>query len=191
MVPQSSYPDTSSPEEAPDESIDALEPSKSQRKREADEIRDFARDLTTLPPRKLKRLALPPDIEDAIKKCPPTSTRGAHKRHLQFISKLLRKNGDVNEIKSRLENPVATPNKDQPHKDMRDNLIAEFADQVELLRQNYPTANLQTVRQLVRQANAAETPEDADETESDMVAGRKADKARKSLLTLLKASAQN
>lgn len=191
MAPQSSHIDSSSPEEAPDESTEALEPSKSQRKREADEIRDFARDLTTLPPRKLKILALPPDIEEAIRKCPPTSTRGAHKRHLQFISKLLRKNGDVDEIKSRLENPpVLAANNDQPHKDMRDALIAEFADNVETLKQAYPTANLQKVRQLVRQANAAESTNSEDETKNNTTARKKAEKARKSLLALLRESSQ-
>ncbi len=190
MVPQPSNTGSFSSEEALDENTDDLEPSKSQLKRDADDVRDFARELVILPPRKLKRLALPLDIEEAIKKCPPASTRGAHKRHLQFISKLLRKNGDVDEIRSRLENPITPTSKIQPHEDMRDKLIAEFAECVDTLRQEYPTANLQKVRQLVRQANAIGPSDTEGDSEIDPAVKKKAVKAKKALLALLRDSAQ-
>ena len=183
MIPQLPHPDSSD-----EEDLDAFEPSKSQRKRDADEIRDFAKLLTTLPASKLKRLELPSNIEDAIKKCPPVSTRGAHKRHLQFISKLIRKTEDVEGIKARLENPVSATKKKSDHELMRDSLINSFADHVDELREHYPEVNLQTVRQLLRQINAAPEESVSDEEDSTEVQSlrKKAEKARKSLLQILR-----
>lgn len=174
--------------------LENTEPSKSQRKREADEIRNFARLLTTLPPRKLKKLSLPAEIVDAINNCPPASTRGAHKRHLMFISKLMRKTEQVDEWRSQLENPLAhvTQRNTSRHETMRDNLIDGFSDYVDTLREQYPQANIQKIRQLIRQINAAvELPDNAGDDEKKEAQGlnNKAKKARKALLQLLLESA--
>ena len=169
---------------------DDLEPSKSQRKRESDEIREFARQLTCLPPRKLKKLPLPIEIEDAIKKCPPVSTRGAHKRHLQYISKLLRKSGIASDLMEILENPLGSPKPASAHETMREKLLTALPDYVEELRQNYPSADLQQVRQLVRQANARiEITPDEEPNLKTIATNKKATKAKSSLLVLLRENA--
>ena len=170
---------------------DDLGPSKSQRKREADEVRDFARLLTTLPSRKLKKLPLPTEIEDAIKKCPPPSTRGAHKRHLQFIGKLLRKSGLAHDLMQLVENPEsAAPSQQSVHETMRENLLTALPDYVDEFREKYPSADLQRVRQLVRQANSHITTQSGDEQDSKTTAiNKKAAKAKSTLLMLLRENA--
>ncbi len=170
---------------------DDLEPSKSQRKRESDEIREFARQLTCLPPRKLKKLPLPVEIEDAIKKCPPVSTRGAHKRHLQYISKLLRKSGVASDLMEILANPQGSgPKPASAHETMREKLLTALPDYVDELRQNYPSADLQQVRQLVRQANARiEITADEEPNLKTITTNKKATKAKSGLLVLLRENA--
>lgn len=176
------------------ENLENPEPSKSQRKREADEVRDFARLLTTLSSRKLKKLSLPPEIVDAINSCPPASTRGAHKRHLMFISKLMRKTEQVDEWRAQLDNPQvrATKSPASRHEVMRDNLIEAFSDHVDTLREQYPQANMQKIRQLIRQINATvELPDEAgdDERKEAQALSNKAKKASTTLLQLLRDSA--
>lgn len=187
----SSNQETESLQEPSDLQNDDLEPSKSQRKREADEVRDFARLLTTLPSRKLKKLPLPIDIEEAIKKCPPTSTRGAHKRHLQFISKLLRKSGIADELMEVLENPQGMiVKRESIHDTMCEKLLTALPDHVDEFRQNYPAADFQQVRQLVRQANAQVDIDPQEEPNPKKIAiNKKASKAKSSLLRLLRESA--
>lgn len=186
-----SQPSTVSDDDNTEHDSDQLEPSKSQRKREADKVRDFARLLTTLPKTRLKSLSLPEEIMEAIRSCPPASTRGAHKRHLMFISKLMRKTERVDEWRAQLESP-ALKSKDDSHEIMRDKLVQAFAEHVDELREHYPTANLQQVRQLIRQINAGvEVPENISEERKKEIESinAKAAKAQKALLQVLSENA--
>jgi ribosome-associated protein len=168
---------TSVPEnEAPDDG----QISKSQRKRDADRIREFAASLVGQSPQKLKRLPISDHVRQAIAACPPASTRGAYKRHIQYIGKLLRKEGDVELLQQMLEEPPAATN---PHQQFCDQLIASFTTHADTLRLQYPSVSLQQARQLAKTARTA-AGDDEDE-QAKKIAGQKAGKARRALLKLL------
>lgn len=77
-----------------DESGDAeeLKPSKSQLKREADEVLDFARTLSTIPDAELAQIELPEDIAMAVQELRRINARSASKRQLHYLAKIMRKN---------------------------------------------------------------------------------------------------
>ncbi len=169
-----------------EESLDELEPSKSQRKRDALEVRVIAERLTQMQARKLDQLPLSEQVRYAVDQCPPPAARGARKRQLQFISKLLRKSDSIDQIQQRLENPDQ-PTSNLQHETMCSNLLASFADHADELRQNYPGINLQQVRQLVRNA-ANEASKKSKTLAEDAVVDIRSMKSAKALLKLLSAS---
>lgn len=175
---------------------EATEPeSKSQRKRDARQITDLARQLVAMKPRALAALPLDPDIREAIRHCAEIKSNGAKKRQLQFVSKLLRANENIDRLKSNLSKPemlqtrnikpeVAQPGLAQgvsaapaletvqqtavnPHLAFRNQLLADFAGTVEALRENYPGIELQRIRQLVRNAHNECKQARAAEAETD------------------------
>ena len=168
-------------DQEPDEEI-----SKSQRKRDADAIRDFAARLVTESPQKLKRLPLSDQLREAIAACPPQSTRGAYKRHVQYLGKLIRKTGDFEQLLAQLDEPPGS--KANPHLTLCDQLIESFTDHADRLRSEYPQISLQQARQLANTAAKFKQLDDADE-EKSKANRKKADRARQSLLKLLKESA--
>lgn len=70
-------------------------PSKSQRKREATALQDLGARLVKLTPTQLKRLTLPDDLRNAVTAAQHIPQRGAHKRQLQLIGKLMRRLDDA------------------------------------------------------------------------------------------------
>lgn len=140
--------------ESDDDLAESLEPSKSQRKRDALEVRGLAEQLVGLSSQKRANLRLSPELENAVEQCPPTRMRGARKRHLQFISKLLRNTSDPELLKERLEDPDGPKPDTRHHESMRDRLMESFTDNADELRANYPSIDLQQTRQLIRKAIA-------------------------------------
>jgi ribosome-associated protein len=65
-------------------------PSKSQRKRDAHMLQALGAQLVTLPPACLKELDLPEELREAIYAAQGMRQRGARKRQVQYIGKLLR-----------------------------------------------------------------------------------------------------
>lgn len=68
-----------------------LPPSKSQRKRDATALQDLGARLVKLTPAQLNRIPLPEDVLAAVRAGRTMPQRGAHKRQLQFIGKLMRR----------------------------------------------------------------------------------------------------
>lgn len=66
-------------------------PSKSQRKREATTLQDLGGALVKLTSTQLKQVPLSDELLAAIKAAQTMPQRGAHKRQLQFIGKLMRR----------------------------------------------------------------------------------------------------
>jgi len=66
-------------------------PSRSQRKREADEVAAFARELGDMSPPDLDRVGLSEKVRQAVAELQQISKRGAGKRQLLYVAKLLRK----------------------------------------------------------------------------------------------------
>ena len=189
--------------------------SKSQRKRDAHQITELARQLVAMKPKALAALPLDPDIRDAITHCAEIRSHGARKRQLHFVSKLLRSSDNLDELKVKLAKPamrkagkaeaeMAQPGladakarpeqKNQPpinpHLAFRNQLLADFAGMVDALRKNYPDIELQRVRQLVRNAHNECKQVKTAATVTDGAGDITPDntKAAKSLLKLLKAS---
>lgn len=74
--------------------------SKTQKKREAMALLELGRDLTNFPDNSLEQLQLDPKLKNAINEFKKLfNTRGAKKRQLQYIGRLLRENQDETLLK--------------------------------------------------------------------------------------------
>ncbi len=65
-------------------------PSKSQRKREALALQDLGETLVTLKPAQLDKIPLPEKLREAVLAARQMNQRGARKRQLQYIGRLMR-----------------------------------------------------------------------------------------------------
>jgi len=134
---------------------DTLEISKSQRKRDANELLDLAKKLIAMPESRLKRMPMDDDLREEIEFARNIRAHGARKRQLMTVGKMLRKR-DTEELID------AVNGIDQKNRQVnarfhhieawRDRLV-EGTDQdlSELLEQS-PDINVQTLRQLIRNA---------------------------------------
>ncbi len=135
---------------------DPEKPSKSELKREAKELTKLARKLLRMPFAQLKNIPLDEDLREAVDFGRRIRAHGANKRQAQTIGKMLRRldaTPIVNAINN-LELNIRQINVRHRHLEAwRDRLIEGKAQGlVALLAQN-PDFNLQTLRQLVRNAN--------------------------------------
>jgi ribosome-associated protein len=69
-------------------------PSRSQRKREVEALQVLGEQLSTLSEQSLKALPLDERLLDALQAAKQVNQRGAHKRQLQYIGKLMRQIDD-------------------------------------------------------------------------------------------------
>ena len=65
-------------------------PSKSQRKREALALQKLGETLVTLKPAQLVQIPMPDELREAVLAAQGMPQRGAHKRQLQYIGRLMR-----------------------------------------------------------------------------------------------------
>ena len=101
-------------------------PSKTQKKREAAEIQSLGVELTEMHPNELDRLGLDPKLRQTIddyQKLP--NARGARKRQIQFIGKIMR-SFDVDVIKKRLTALRAANNKPQEERSLTEELVEKI-----------------------------------------------------------------
>ena len=78
-------------DEGPHDSESPRPPSKSQRKRDATALQDLGEHLVKLTPTQLRRVPLPDELLSAVRTARAISQRGARKRQLQLIGKLMRR----------------------------------------------------------------------------------------------------
>jgi len=135
---------------------DEAPPSKSQRKREAHALRDLGKALVGLNNAALARIPLPDDLRNAIFEARRIRQRGALKRQLQFIGKLLRGIDEVDAIRQAYEEATHPLRQDvaQHHRleRWRDRLIAEGDAALGDWLAEYPDSDRQHLRQLIRAA---------------------------------------
>ena len=81
--------------------------SKSQRKRESTALQDLGEHLVKLTPAQLRRVPLPEDLLAAVRTAQAIPQRGARKRQLQLIGKLMRRLDDPEPIRAALATLVA------------------------------------------------------------------------------------
>lgn len=134
---------------------DTLEVSKSQRKREANELLGLAKLLMSMPETRLDRLPLDQDLRNEIDFARSITAHGARKRQMMTVGKMLRKRD--NEALLDAVNNADQKNRQENarfHKveSWRDRLIAGTDTELSELLEQSPGANAQMLRQLIRNA---------------------------------------
>ena len=114
-------------------------PSKSQVKREMLALTDLGKQLVDLPPDRLRKLALPEVLHEAIRLAQRTTAREGRRRQIHYVGKLMRTEDiDADAIRHRLEG-------------LRDLLLRDDAALTELL-QSCDVPDVQQLRTTIRAA---------------------------------------
>lgn len=134
---------------------DHAEVSKSQRKREMDELQHLGTELLGFTDDALRQLDLPDDLLDAIRTAKHINTHGARKRQIQYIGKLMREI-DATPIRQALETrdlQKSTLTREfHLLEDLREKLLVHGDSALPEVLAHFPRADRQHLRKLVRQA---------------------------------------
>lgn len=129
--------------------------SKSQLKRDAHALQKLGIDLLQAPESDWLELQLPEDLISALKAAKRMPSRGAHKRQLQLIGKLMR-GIDADPIQQYFEQRRLDARRQAriQHRleSWRDRIIAEGDSAIDAYLDEHPGADRQRLRQLARQA---------------------------------------
>ena len=134
---------------------ETIEISKSQRKRDANELLKLAKNLISMPESRLKRMPLDDDLREEINFARSIRAHGARKRQLMTVGKMLRKRDC-----EALQDAVNGIDQKNRRVNLRFHLIEAWRDRLiegddlelsRLLEQS-ATINAQTLRQLIRNA---------------------------------------
>lgn len=130
--------------------------SKTDLKKEAKELQDFARQLIKLGKKQRKELTATDELQDAFLLADKIASKpDALRRHIQYMAKVL-KDENLEALRLEYEN-FTTPNKqnDKQSKQLeqlRDTLITQGDSAINELIDLHPNLERQKLRQLVRQA---------------------------------------
>jgi ribosome-associated protein len=130
------------------------EKSKTQVKRELHALQDLGQRLTTLKLDLLNKLPLTDELRRALAEAPKHTANAAKKRHMQFIGRLMR-DQDIESILTLLDQLDASTRQynERFHnlERWRDRLLNGDDDTLEKFVGEYPDADRQHLRQLIRQ----------------------------------------
>lgn len=130
-------------------------PSRSQLKREHQELCNIGEQLVLLAKSQLEKITLDDALEAAIKEARRLKSLDARRRQIQYIGKLLR-NIDITEVVNSLDKLNHQSQTFRQHfaklEQWRDRLIIEGNDAVEDFITHYPNTDRQQLRNLQRQA---------------------------------------
>ena len=135
-----------------------LGPSRTQQRGEALEIRSLAEKLVALPAAQLARLPIPEDLMPHIVETQRITSHIAHKRQLQFLAKQMRREEDevLEAIRDAMDEGGEAARREtallHQAEQWRDRLLADGDDALAALLEEFPTADRQKLRQLVRNA---------------------------------------
>ena len=135
-----------------------LSPSRSQKRREALDVLALAERLVELPDGQLAAVALPDDLRELVRDSRRITAQIARKRQLQFLAKAMRREEDdiLDAIRS-----VLDKDRDQSRRETaelhrleswRERLLEGGDEALAELLDEYPDADRQLLRQLVRNA---------------------------------------
>ncbi|SFE90726.1 ribosome biogenesis factor YjgA [Nitrosomonas sp. Nm166] len=140
-----------------------IAPSKTQRKKDMHALQEIGEQLVELDQKKLNEFDLPEILMDAIKQARTMQKHGARRRQMQYIGKLMR-NIDVLPIQEKLNSwhqaSLHQTAKLHQLERWRERLLTDEHALTEFA-QKYPTADLQHLRLLIRNAQkekAADKP---------------------------------
>jgi ribosome-associated protein len=129
--------------------------SKTQLKREMQELQDLGKALTNLSNKQLEDFPLDNDLREALGEYQRFKHREARRRQLQFIGKLMRE-ADREGIQKALDltNAGSEAAKQHFHKleQWRDRLVSEGDNALQAVMEELPGLDRQQIRQLIRQA---------------------------------------
>jgi ribosome-associated protein len=131
--------------------------SKSQLKRESNALQEMGEELVALPASKLARIPMPDELAEAVALARKIKARGGLKRQLQYIGKIMRSidaepiEQALNELKNAAGKEAA---KFHRLEQWRDRLIGEGDAVMGELLEEFPHADRQHLRQLIRNAQA-------------------------------------
>ena len=130
-------------------------PSRSQLKRDSQELRDMGEQLVQMPNAQLDKITMDSTLLGAIKEARRLKNLDAKRRQIQYIGKLMR-NMDLTEIRHSVEKLNHQSQTFRQHFAMleqwRDRLIDEGNSAIEEFLIAYPNADRQQIRNLSRQA---------------------------------------
>ncbi|HEY1141954.1 MAG TPA: ribosome biogenesis factor YjgA [Lysobacter sp.] len=139
-----------------DETGEFLSPSRSQNRREALEIYTLGEKLVSLTDAQLAKLPVPESLLPHIRECRRITAQIAHKRQLQYLAKQMRREDDetLDAIRDALDEKGEAARREVAamHRveAWREKLLAEGDDALAQLLDEYPSADRQLLRQLVR-----------------------------------------
>ncbi len=130
-------------------------PSKSQLKREMHALQQLGETLIAMTPAERSRFPLSDDLLSAIDETARIRSHEGRRRHMQYVGKLMRKE-DLDAIQAQFD-AIDNEREQRDHafhrlEKWRDRLIDEGDPAVDLFVNDYPEADRQTLRQLVRNA---------------------------------------
>lgn len=130
-------------------------PSKSQLKREMHALQALGETLIAMKPAERARFPLSDDMLRAIEETSRIRSHEGRRRHMQYVGKLIRKE-DLAAIQGVFD-AIEQEKEQRDHafhrlEKWRDRLVEEGDDAVDLFLADYPDADRQTLRQLVRNA---------------------------------------
>ena len=134
---------------------DTIEISKSQRKRDADELLDLAKELVSMQESRLKKLPMEQGLRDEVDFARSIRAHGAKKRQLMTVGKMLRKrdNDELLDAVYNFDKRNRQINARFHHIEAwRDRLIEGNDQDLSGLLEQLKTTNAQTLRQLIRNA---------------------------------------
>lgn len=129
-------------------------PSKSQKKRESTALQALGTELVKLSRERLAKIQMPDSLRDALLEAQKISAHGAKKRQLQLIGKLMR-GVDAAPLQAAMDEINGTSEAAIAHQKrlerLRTQVMEDEAAFSEIAR-DYPTADIQHLRQLRRNA---------------------------------------
>jgi ribosome-associated protein len=135
-------------------------PSKSQRKREAAAVQVLAASLLDLKPALINKLPLSDTLREAILAARLLPQGSARKRQVQYIGKLMRQS-DMTQLQAALDelqgHSMATRQRQYHGQQLLHELLAGEEANLTAFFQQYPQADRQHLRQLIRNASRENT----------------------------------
>lgn len=129
--------------------------SRSQKKRDVEALQDIGVKLVDLKPDQLDKLPIDETLRAAVDEAKRLSARGAIRRQMQYIGKLMR-NADGEAIQEAIDRFDVTKEAHNKvfHKleKWRDRLIADDNGMLDVILTEYPHTDIQHLRQLIRNA---------------------------------------
>lgn len=142
-------------EEEWEEEVWAIRPNKSQLKRDIAEVSDLSEEISQLTPVQVERLGLPDTLVYAIENATKMPAKSARKRQMKYVTSLMR-NEDLDAIQASLDKMKAksahAARELHQSERWRDRLLSEDKQALTGLLNQFPGADAQQVRQLIRNA---------------------------------------